>query len=69
MGCCEFELLELSQYRVVSKVKNQHRTNDFRAKIRCYQCNEIIEHEFLKKNLLGFSVRISCPGCDWKFEG
>jgi hypothetical protein len=69
MGCCEFELLELSQYKVVSKVKNQHRTKNFRDKIRCYNCNELIEHEFFKKQFIGFAVRINCPGCGWKFEG
>ena len=25
MGCCDFELLEMSVYRMVLKVKNQHR--------------------------------------------
>jgi hypothetical protein len=55
------DLLEPSEYWIVLKVKSQHRTNNFRDKIRCCQCNEIIEHEFLKKNLLGFAVRISCP--------
>ena len=69
MGCCEFELLELSQYQVVSKIKNQHRTKNFRDKIRCCQCDAIIEHEFLKKNFLGFTVRMNCPRCGWKFEG
>jgi hypothetical protein len=69
MGCCELDLLELRQYQIVTKVKNQHRTKNFRNKIRCCQCNEIIEHEFLKKNLFGFAVRINCPGCGWKFEG
>jgi hypothetical protein len=68
MGCC-LDLLELRQYQMVMKVKSQHRTKNFGDKIRCCQCNEIIEHEFLKKNLLGFAVRINCPGCGWKFEG
>ena len=68
MGCC-LDLLELRQYQIVGKVKKQHRTKNFRDKIRCCQCNEIIEHEFLKKNLLGFTVRIKCPGCGWQFEG
>ena len=69
MGCCEFELLELSQYQVVSKIKNQYRTKNFRDKIRCCQCDAIIEHEFSKKKFLGFTVRIKCPGCGWRFEG
>ncbi len=69
MGCCEFELLELSQYKVISKIKNQHRTKNFRDKTHCCQCNGIVEHEFLKKKFFGFTVRISCSGCGWKFEG
>jgi hypothetical protein len=68
MGCC-LDLLELRQYQLVMKVKSQYRTKNFQDKIRCSQCNEIIEHEFVKKNLLGFEVRISCPCCGWKFEG
>jgi len=69
MGCCELDLLELRQYQIVLKVKNQHRTKKFGGQIRCCQCNEIIEHEFLKKSFFGFTVRINCPGCGWKYEG
>ena len=68
MGCCEFELLEMSEYRIVARVKNQHRTGKSDP-IPCHLCNSAVNHAFIKKNFIGFSVRISCPQCGWTFEG
>ena len=63
MGCCEFELVEMSLYKIVAKVKNQHRTGST-GPILCHLCNNELEHAFLKKHYIGFSVRITCPQCD-----
>lgn len=68
MGCCEFELLEMSQYRVVCKVKNQHRTKSS-GPIFCHLCNSAVQHAFLRKDFIGFKVSITCPQCGWAFEG
>ncbi|WP_319587016.1 hypothetical protein [uncultured Desulfobulbus sp.] len=68
MGCCEFELLEMSVYRIVLQVKNQHRTGKG-GPIPCHLCNCAVDHAFIKKRLLGFNVRINCPQCGWTFEG
>lgn len=68
MGCCDFELLEMSLHRVVMKVKNQHRTGNC-GPIRCHLCDRAVDHMLLKKHFIGFSVRITCPQCDWTFEG
>ncbi len=68
MGCC-LDLLEMRLYQVVLKVKNQHRMGNVGDPIRCHTCNGSVEHEFVKKQFLGFTVRIACPQCGWKFEG
>ena len=68
MGCCDFELLEMSVCRVVNKVKNQHRTGKD-GPIACHLCNGEVDHAFVKKHFLGFSVRVTCPRCNWTFEG
>ena len=68
MGCCEFELAEMSLYRIVAKVKNQYRTGTG-GPIACHLCSGEVEHAFMEKRLLGFRVKIRCPQCDWTFEG
>jgi hypothetical protein len=68
MSCCEFELLEMSLHRVVMKVKNQHRTGS-NGPVPCHLCQGTVEHAFLQRQWIGFSVRISCPHCGWTFEG
>ena len=68
MGCC-LDLLEMRLYQVVAKVKNQHRTGDFRDTVRCHACNGAVEHAFVKKQFLGFTVRITCARCGWEFLG
>jgi hypothetical protein len=68
MGCCEFELLEMSLYRIVAKVKNQYRTGKG-GPIPCHLCNGTVDHAFLNKRFLGFRVRITCSQCGWIFEG
>lgn len=68
MGCCDFELEEMSLYRIVAQVKNQHRTRSS-GPIHCHLCNNEVKHEFVKKHYVGFSVRITCPQCGWTFEG
>ena len=68
MGCCNFDLLEMRLYEVVAKVKNQHRTR-IRDAVRCHTCNGPVEHEFVKKHFIGFTVRIKCTQCNWEFEG
>ena len=69
MGCCDFELAEMKLYQIVAKVKNQYRTGIVRDAIRCHLCNKTVTHEYRKKQMIGFSVRIMCPQCGWKFEG
>ena len=69
MGCCDFEIVELGLYKLIAKVKNQHRTGNVGDALRCHACNGTIKHEFVKKNFIGFTVRIACPQCGWKFEG
>jgi len=69
MGCCDFELAEMKLYQIVAKVKNQYRTGIVRDAIRCHLCNETVTHEYRKKQMIGFSVRIVCPQCGWEFEG
>jgi hypothetical protein len=56
-------------YQIVAKVKNQHRTGKFTDPIRCHTCTGNIEHEFVKKDFFGFTVRIRCTQCGWEFEG
>ena len=68
MGCCDFELLEMSLYRVVMKVKNQHRTGGS-GPVLCHICSSAVDHVYVKKQFIGFSVRITCPLCSWTFEG
>ena len=55
-------------HRVVMKVKNQHLTGSS-GPIFCHLCDTAIDHAFLKKHFIGFSVRITCPQCGWMFEG
>ncbi len=68
MGCC-LDLLEMRLYQVVLKVKNQYRTGNVGDPIRCHTCAGNVVHEFVKTQFLGFTVRIACPQCGWKFEG
>jgi DNA-directed RNA polymerase subunit RPC12/RpoP len=68
MGCC-LDLLEMRLYQIVARVKNQHRTGRFDDAIRCHTCGGKVEHRFVKKNFLGFTVHIACPKCEWDFEG
>jgi len=69
MGCCELELEEMRLYQIVAKVKNQHRTSSFLDVIRCHKCNGILQHEFVNKHFIGFTVRIQCLQCGLEFEG
>jgi hypothetical protein len=69
MGCCDLQLEEMTMYQTVMKLKNQYRTGKFSERIRCYRCNGILEHEFVKKQFLGFTIRIECPKCGLKHEG
>lgn len=68
MGCCNFELQEVSLYKLVAKVKNQHRTKSS-GPMYCHLCQNEVEHAFLKKDFIGFSVKISCRHCGWTFQG
>ncbi len=69
MGCCELELEEMTLYQTANRVKNQYRKGDFSDRVRCYRCNAILEHEFVKRNLLGFTIRIKCLQCGLEFQG
>ncbi len=69
MGCCDFELPEMNLYRIVAIVKNRYRTGTLGEKIECHICQTALEHDFVKKHFIGFSVRICCPRCGWEFEG
>ena len=69
MGCCDFDLLEMRLYRIVAKVKNQHRTGNVGDAIGCHRCDGNVEHEFVKRQFIGFTVRIACVKCGWEFEG
>lgn len=68
MGCC-LEVEELTLYKTVAKVKNQYRTGIFLPVVCCYKCNGVLEHKFMQKQFLGFTIRVDCPHCGWKFEG
>ena len=69
MGCCELELEELTLYQTVARVKNLHRKGKLNEEVRCYRCNAVLIHEFVKKNRIGFTVRIKCPQCGLESEG
>ena len=70
MGCC-LELLEMRLYQVAAKVKNQHRTGDFRDTVRCHTCNGTVEHAFVKSSssaLLSDNAR-GAAGNFWDRKG
>jgi hypothetical protein len=69
LGCCDLELEEMHLYRMVAKVKNEHRTGKIGGIIKCHLCDGILIHEFIKKHLIGFSVHIMCPHCGFEFRG